>query len=49
MIFTTEVNQHWTDFSWTTAEMHHIPVIPVKLLWNKLKLYKALYKGDLTW
>jgi len=30
MIFTTEMNQHWT------AEFHYFPVIHVKLLSNNL-------------
>jgi len=42
MIFSTELNQHWTDFSWTTAEMHHFR--------NNLYCVKHnINKGDLTW
>jgi len=32
MIFTMELNQHWTDFIWTTAGMHNFPDFTVKLL-----------------
>jgi len=48
IIFTVELNQHWTGFSWTTVG--HFPVIvTVKLLWNNLYCIKRyINKGDLT-